>query len=334
MARNKPGFVLITTLFFLFLAAALVARLIIQVHAHRIVIAQAAKREQARQIAMDGIALIENVLAYDTNDAEIKKERLTWLLSNLNRWVKVELPAPAESELNFYLSCENGKINLNALYDQENKKFTNLTEEPHKILFERIRTIIPENTFIEKLGQELKKREDPLTDISDLFEGSLGSLQKTVLFEQLPFAQNESTAAFSAPLADIFTIGQVGGNITLNPFFLSRSMQKALELREMPSEKKERAKIIDALVAQNAQWDKSWQLVWDKIMAPVVGKTVQQLPKEIVKIFDGASRALNISVLCYGKVGGVTQRVSALLYMHLDDKKQARTLVRKVYWIS
>lgn len=333
--RQQPGFVLITTLFLLFLAAAMVARLIVQVNSYRVIVAKAPEKVRAQHLALNVVSLVQRALSYNGENREELTESKRWLLNNINRWQKIPLDEKTDGitgEIGFYVTSENGKINLNALYDAAKEEFNLLSDDPYKIIFKQIRAATQDSSVEDDLNKTLDEREEEFEDISELLDGSLGKNQKITLFTAIPSERKEQIITPFA-LTDLFA-AEESEPLKMHPFFLSTSVMKMLELKEIPSDDEGRKKIVDALIEQSPLWEKSWQQVWDTIVAPVVGKTVQQLPKELANIFDGASRAYSISVICYGKVNGVTQQLCAILSIHQGDKKQVRYEVRKVYWIS
>src|SRR5579859_3407887 len=136
--HNKPGYILVLTLMILAIAIVITTQLFNQGTVHSVYANTVVEREKAKQLALGGIQVAMSVLTPkesseqktdETAQAEPKDEKrsqLKKLLPALNRWLTFDLKEDIDGidgQLKICISCEQGKLNLNTIYDFKKKKF-------------------------------------------------------------------------------------------------------------------------------------------------------------------------------------------------------------------
>ncbi len=131
IAKKSKGYILIFTLLITATATVVVTyifnRGIIYVPFMQIMI----DREKAKMITLGSIQIIASQLTYQEKETkqipnDNEKKLLARILPTLNRWQTFQLKENIEgidAELRICLMCEEGKINLNLIYDFSQHKF-------------------------------------------------------------------------------------------------------------------------------------------------------------------------------------------------------------------
>ena len=76
-----------------------------------------------------------------------------------------------------------------------------------------------------------------------------------------------------------------------------------------------------------------WKTAWDQLLLPLNGKKYESLPQPLTKLFAPAVGASEISVVSYGKVGNVTQKVLVVLSQTLESDGRVAYTIKKLYWL-
>lgn len=130
-------------------------------------------------------------------------------------------------------------------------------------------------------------------------------------------------------LTDLFTIHSGSGRI--NPWFISSSFGNLLGFAQ-----KKGARSTKELV-KNFKPFMQWHIAWDKLLMPIFGKSYASLPKEITALFSLQFEATAFFVISYGTVGGITQKVAALLEKDTVPEElspqSAIFKITKLYWL-
>lgn len=326
--RSAPGFILVLTLFLLTISIAVTTRLFMQVNAYRTLMSQVPQRLQARQLATSTLLVVKDSLMF-ANTEDGATELFEWLLTQMNRWNTIQIRDEIgkntgyEGTVYLYVNVEDGKFNLNAPFDAE-KHFAPMADAPYRYFIEQMKKALPktESTIFETIEGMLKKREEPLSDLTAIFSEPLPSANLPLFPRPLE----------TASLFDYFTVAPARFK-SINPFFLSKGMSTLLELKELPTDLTERRKLASRIARQIVSLP-YWKIVWQKFVEPVVGKSIMQLNPEAQHLLDGTGMngARTISVICYSKVGDVLQGLCAILQRTVEGDKGG-FLIKRLYWI-
>jgi len=322
------------------------------------------KRQKAQMLALGGVQMglsklngsQDQVTEQAADSTEKKKskqsELLGRLLSSINRWQTVTLSEEVEGvigEIKVCVSCENGKINLNQLYNFENHTFSDVKKndgktkqlEPEnksayeKILHQTLTQIatVTKNQFdseaaFNALVKFLAARDYQLLDVTELLEIPEFSYFNKQVFYEPPSLERVNPSIY---LTDIFTIWT--DQVKLQPWLLSDSLLAILGFpRAQPNDIMKRNSAV-------ADWTKyfkesvAWQNDWDKTLGLVYDTKFGDFSKEVVNFFDTKFNPQVFSVLSYGKVGGVTQKIYAIVRLQSKSKDRSFFVVEKLYWI-
>lgn len=332
---RKSGFILPLTIIIVFAISTLMIRLLTRATALAPVQRMVFDREQAKQIALMGVTLVQAQL---TGPFKSEKDKQTWykeFFKNLNQWQTFTLKQKADgidATIQLYMSCEQGKIPLNALWDFKEKKWIAVDKLDVKKLLANLILSRSGNQekVLEPLEAALKKFDKPVEDLTalfvhDYFKGLAPE------FYPLPASAEQGGEKPKKELnfADVFTVGT--SELTLQPPFLSAGVQAAFDLKKVSEEKK----IEDAMkkVIEGLKDSLEWKTAWDQLMFPLYGKKYESLPQPLTKLFSSTVGASEISVVSYGKVGNVTQKLLVLLNQNLESDGRVTYAIKKLYWL-
>ena len=291
-------------------------------------------REQAKQIALMGVTIAQAQL---TDPFKTDKQKQAWyknFFKHLNTWQNFKLTHESDgidAEIQIYVSCEQGKIPLNALWNFKDKKFVT-TVDVKKLL----NTIYfatgqrQEGKVITELEAIFKLFERPLEDLTSLF---VNNYFKGLAFHWLPQPPEKEQRMKDVQevlLSDIFTVGTTESKI--NPLFLTPGMKKLFELDKGDQKPKQQDEALKKLV-ESIKDSIDWKNDWDRLLEPLYGKRYENLLKPFAQLLETNSRASLISVVSYGKVGSVTQKVLAVLGQNLEADGRVTYIIQKFYWI-
>jgi len=367
--KRQPGYIVLLTLMVLALTTTIVTQIFFQSRLYSFFIPLSLEKERARQLALSGISLaIAQLSLQDTyfQKPEDKKEEaaskpsgqkesvthakalLKTLLCVQGRWQTFALRHEVDgidAELGICITCEDGKLNINQLYDFEKHEFKKISLAAPEELFKQLGGASMQFTgnknMFEPIVEFLKKQKDPLIDVTQLLRGKALEDFKENLFYAPPTtvisvseSQKDQSREEIEPrvyLADLFTIST--DSYRLNAWVLSSSLRMLLKIkpREVGNEK-EFEKEMDELLEKVPIEGVNWQKDWDTYLKPIYKIEFQSLPKELVPFLSTKFEPRQFSVLCYGKVGRVTQKLLVILERAATGEGES-FLVKKMYWL-
>jgi len=245
------------------------------------------------------------------------------LISNLNRWQTFELDPKIDGvagTVKICITSEHGKININHAFDfkkQEFKKeFIALLgglEIPGKL---------KPGEFLNKISEYLKNRSKKLYDVSELLNvADLENFNINIFYDPPKSFKKEAKPNSDLTLQDIFTTWT--DNEKIDIMLLSDALCCLLNITRPRADdaKKYKEKFKQSAMAFKDDWGKDWDTNW-KHLETIYGSKPKQL-SSIKDILVENFRPKVYSVLSYGKVGQVEQRLLAVIKeIEVEDKKE------------
>ncbi len=354
--NKKPGFILILSLMLIFLCMFLVMYIANRGATFVPYATIAIERKQAYVLAQSGAELaISQIItpkvekkaqkgsAPEANkkkkptEEDKVKDMLTVVLPNLNRWQVVTLTEAVEgidATIKFCIMCENGKFNLNALYNFQDKKFIDIatkddTQKGCKTIFEAVKKANKGKDLLSVFEVQLKKRDIRFNDATELMTQAFEPFKGAVFYEPPVKDGPKSRPLY---LMDIFTVWTQSAQI--NPWLMSDSVGAIFGLK--PSQAQDEAERKKGV----AQWLKpfklkaQWKTDWNTQLKPLYGKDYNSIPKSLQPFLSGTFEATVFSILSYATVGRVTQRLLTIVERTpaKGDEPEDVT-IKKVYWL-
>ncbi|HEB41865.1 MAG TPA: hypothetical protein ENI08_02505 [Candidatus Dependentiae bacterium] len=359
IVKKNNGYILIFTLLITAATTAVVTyifnRGIVYVPFMQLMIDQ----EKAKIIALSGIQVIASQLTYQEkekreprvekktmpNQDNNEKKLLARILPTLNRWQTFQLKENIEgidAQLQVCLMSEEGKINLNKIYDFSQHKFRGQEKKQEnwkKILqevFNRIEKINKGKDLFSSLEKFLSKQQQPLNDVTELLAIKSFITFKNDLFYDPPNKLEKKKRPTKQPLylTDIFTTSS--SKATLEPWLFSDSLDHLFGLKQAEfGDIKQRKKIVNQWL-KNFKKTAKWKQDWNTQLKPVYEKELQSLPQSIDSILSTTFEPKMFSILSYATVGSVTQRLFVVVE-RIKSSQNGQTVydikIRKLYWL-
>jgi len=333
----KSGFILIFALMMLALITLITDQLIRSTLIGSAFINTMVDRERAKILALGGIniAIAQLTFGIDAEtkvDGEDEKENefgkgsegamknfIHQLISNLNRWQVFnlnELADGVEGTVGICISSEHGKINLNEAFDFKKQEFKKEYEALLKSFY--IPGKIPLGEFYKRLLEFFKKRGKKLCEVSELL--TITGFENLDVFyhpPQLPSKGKASAPNLDLYLLDIFTTWT--DEALLDPILFSDALCAIFGLTRPQADDSTRIKEAFKKFAMAFKKDLGTDLDGNwKILQPICGEKPPIL-SALKDIFAKKFSSKVYSVLSYGKVKNVEQRVLAIV-KEVEDK--------------
>lgn len=349
---TSTGFVLVTTMLILSLAVVLITFIINRSTVFFPFARTSIDREKAKELALGGLQLASSQLAYaDVVEAEGKegaktpetekpaanntlnqsKQMLKILVPVLNKWQTIKLDSSKDGidgEIKFCIASEDGKINLNELYDFQKHEFIGNSKEKEELkkllqdLFGNIKRAGTQDLF-QALEAFLKERDDKLRDVTELLAVKSFSAFKNDLFYNPDNTEGKDKKTLY--LNDIFTLWS--RKRTIDPWLLSASLCSLMNLPEL-----KRSSFADAI--KNFKGSYSWPADWNNTFSKLYKKDFNSLPKGISRLLGTQFGPETFSVLSYGTAGQITYRIYAIIernVLNREAKEPAKITIKKLF---
>ena len=363
MRTKKPGYILIITLMMVATATFLVTQLFFVGTAYNNYTSFMLERESARTLALSGIhiamaqlSLQDTQLLKTSENKEEKKDQnkkdkknpdqdkrnmLKTLLLVHDKWQTFTMTREADgfdAQIGICITCEFGKLNLNQLYDFKRKQFITMnhnqtSEQFLKAIGTRIKPFVADQDFAEQLITFIKKQYRPLITITELmkdkklqsFKDSMWYIPPREIKEKKPENQDQKEPLYIQDLCTVY-----GDNYHIHPLFFSHSLKLILGLKTDHFTKDQ----IEPLVEKIALEGNKWETDWDTHLKNLYGKEYKALPllDEITPYFSTKFEPNLFSVVCYGRVGRVEQKLLAILERFTVEKGEA-IKIKTIYWM-
>jgi hypothetical protein len=339
--KITAGYILPLSMIIIFSISAVIVRLLVRSTAMAPVKKMVLEREQAKQLALMGVTIAQAQLIAPMKKEKEKQEFYKNLLLKSNRWQTFALQEELDGidgKIQIYISCEDGKIPLNALWDFEKKKFVGVEKIDVKNLLSHVGFMQrgskkQERALVEELERVLKKYEHPLEDITQLFDDPyFKGLASQWLPKPPVLKKDEQVSAVKVEplLSDFFTVERA--DATLQPLFLSPSVKHVFELSQVSADEQKYEEDVKKIVG-SLKDSVNWQNQWNELLSKPYGQKYEKLLPAFTKLFNTAVGASVISVVCYGNVGAVTQKVLAILSQNNEQDGRVAYGIRKLYWL-
>lgn len=343
MKNMRSGFVLIVALIIITVAIVLTTYMFNQGITHRLFARTVVDREKAQRLALGGVQVALSQLALKATDTSLAQEPeklLNAILPVINRWQYFEFKQEIEGvdgKLMLCIMCEEGKIDLNRIFDFTNKSFVGEGQKRGDIkkimplFFAKLRLLVGDHDLFTDVERFLKARSRKITDVTELLNIKEFAVFKDKIFYEPP--QTEEKGERPVYLLDLFTVHS--GKAVLEPWLLSDSLCAILGLRRAQAgELKKRSEARTAWL-KDFKPQAKWTADWDQRLKPVYDRDFSTLPGGIEAFLSPQFEPRTFSVLSYGTVGTVTQRLYAIVERQPTSEKRSSSqfITKKIYWI-
>lgn len=287
------------------------------------------------------------------------------LVPSINRWQTFNLTENkdgVDGQIKISISSEDGKININEWYDfdkhefksfslsatpppapqtqpgqstQQNAQQTKPGEKKEEVVKLVLVSVFKDagQDLMSEFEKFLKERQYRLDDVTELLQVKGFESYKHRLFYEPPTKEGQKGER-PMYLSDIFTVWS--GKMTLDPWLLSDSVAGMLGLKRVELGDTEKRKKLVSQAIKEFKPTADAKENWKKVFEPLYGKDFSSLPKGIEFILHMKFAPSLFSVLSYGKVGDVTQKLLAILESKQEFKEDTLSFIvtiKKVIWL-
>ena len=254
--KKQPGYILMLTLALIALCMFLVTYLTNKTMVFSSFSKTMVAREKARQLAYSGIELARSVLAQaapvekqeagqakptqapesaTSKDAKLLLKNILPTLNNRQQFTLKKSIDGIEGTIAIAIGSEEGKININRLYDFNKHKFINEGQPKNdgKKFMQDIFTMIKDQTGQDLFGpfeRFMAKQEYPLADVTQLLSVPEFEWFKNNIFYDPMVAKSKDSKKVDVYLTDVFTLWS--SKDTLEPWLLSSSVQNLFKFKK------------------------------------------------------------------------------------------------------
>lgn len=346
-STTTSGYILVLTLIILSIMVIMVTQLFNKGRVHLYFAKTMIEREQAKQLALGGIQLAMNQLAVIPKEekqemaADAKKEKpdlnLLFLKKNLgilNLWQEYKLDEELDGidgTVKLCIMSENGKVDINKIFDFTTKKFLHEgaaqddMKKGMQALFSSAKKLFNNKDLFESFEKFLKQRQYKIRDVTELLtiQEFQNVFKDRVFYEPPSTEKKEQRPVY---LTDIFTVWSE--QPTMNAWLLSDSIRALFGFKRSEANEKGQ-KDIEQLLSTVKSVSGDLKTVWETSLDKLYVKELKAVPADLTMLLSGEFHSTMLSVLSYGIVGKITQKVLALI----EVQEPTKFLVKKLYWL-
>ncbi len=355
MYKKNKAAILIFTLLSITIISTLSFQLLRNTRVHSYFASTIVLKEQAKMLCFGGvnlaIAQLTQHLQEDNLKEKIKtdpdykaKKMLSNFLPYLNKWQTFELQKGVDGingELKIAVVSENGKINLNKrFFDEQKNEFKQEIVEELELIAKIGGLKISKDELKANIQRFFKNRKTPLLDLSELME--IEGFEKIRLFYEPPqnFKEKEQAQKRPVALSDYFTLWT--NNDKVDPWLLSDAVCFAWNLRRPEKDDAIKRDAIFERVIKNYKSDlgKDWTANWNMLM-PIYDKRLPQF-NLVSGILSQQFAPQVFSVISCGKVQDVEECI-LVVFKIIEINKQTEEIkgkrfsnlykIVKIYWL-
>lgn len=339
--HTKRGYILFLLFTILSVCSVLISLYFSQVVIYRQLMHILITKEKTNRLALSGINLTQALITPKTNQndeknstnktAKLSPEQtlLSQLFGYWNKQISYTLSLKTDGfDGNILLSIqsEQGKLNLNSLFDFEKKQFISegKPDDRKKLctwLFEKIANLTKKPSLFPAFEKYLMSRTTAFNDVTELMEiKEFSDIFYTNLFITFD-EQKQNQAADQTPkepsnnifLTDIFTV--CTEQDTINPWLFSYSWCKILDLKPKKILNDEEKQKIFSTLSKN----QNWELDWNKCVKDLYQKDYKDLASEIKSILTTQFEANIFSLLLTGNIGETNSTIFTIVKSVVKD---------------
>lgn len=309
------------------------------------------EREKAKELALGGLQIaIRQLSQFDESQpdqstpsqpAKQKQEAggppqlFARLMPIINRWQTFTLQKKidgVDGSIQVCLACEEGKININRIYDFDKGTFKGQGQQKGDwqklmaLVCKEIEQALGGKELLPALENFLKGRKYPLYDVTELLTIKEFAVFRNHIFYDPSAKKTEDKATIY--LTDLFTT--FSDKNTIEPRLFSHSMLSILKLTQTPSA--EQIATVEKSFKPNVQWPTDWETQ----LKPLYAKDFQSLFSGLEAVLSTQFNPQQFSVLVSGTVGGVTQRLFGIVKRNKrahNGQTRYNTAISRIYWL-
>lgn len=361
--RLKEGYILILALSMLALVMVLVTGLFNRATPFVFFDSAVIKREKAKQLALSGLQIAMSQLQAHVEESQektavlnaapkgpsIADQRKTKLFKSLvptlNNWQKFPLTQEQDGikgSIEICISCEQGKLDINELFDFKAKKFIqegkpkNDMRKVMQSVFTKLEPYTKGKNLFGVFEKFLKQRHSKLHEVTEL----LGIKEFQEVFATRQFYEPSEKDKENIPrgkkravyLTDLFTIWSE--EQTMSAWLLSDALCAVFGFKRAQADSlKVRKQIVEQAVEQKALASTSFDAVWPKGPQVLYGKELGAVSPELKPLLTAQFEPDMFLVISRGTVGNISQKISAIIERREPEGDRSTAYVIKRLYV-
>lgn len=363
--RSKQGYILMLALTMLSLVMVLVTGLFNRATPFVFFDAAVIKREKAKQLALSGLQIAMSQLqarveeqkdkpmpgasAQEPKGQSLEDQRRTKLFKSLiptlNSWQKFPLTQVQDGvkgSIEICISCEQGKLDINELFDFQTKKFIGEGKpqgDMRKLMqsvFTKLAPYAKDKNLFAAFEKFLKQRHSKLHEVTELLR--IKEFQEVFATRQFyePSTQNKENVVKGKKqavyLSDLFTIWSQ--EQTVNAWVLSDALCAVFGFnRAHADDTKVRKQMVEQAVEQKALSATSLDAMWPKGPQTLYGKELGAIASELKPLLSASFEPDSFSVISRGTIGNISQKIFAIIERREPDGDRSTAFVIKRLYV-
>lgn len=361
----KEGYILVLALSMLSLIMVLVTGLFNRATPFIFFDAAVIKREKAKELALSGLQIAMSQLQAHVEDkkdqpapsanplegkgASIEDKRrdklFKSLVPTLNNWQKFPLTEAhdgVKGSIEICISCEQGKVDINEIFDFKTKKFIGEGKpqgDMRKLMqsvFAKLAPLIKDKNLFSVFEKFLKQRHSKLHEVTELLRvKEFQEVFATRQFYEPPLQSKDEVSKGKKQavyLTDLFTIWSQ--EQTASVWVLSDALCAIFGFNRVQADDiKVRKQMVDQALEQKALAVKSLDAVWPKGPQLVYGKELSAIAPEIKPLLSASFEPDTFSVISRGTVGNISQKIFAIIERREPEGDQSTAFVIKRLYV-
>lgn len=346
MKHAQRGYILFLMFTVLSVCSVLISLYFSQVVVYRQLMTVLITKEKTNRLALSAVSLVQGLMTPKDEKDEEKQatipapgaqetklsqdQKLLLQLSDCwNKELIYQLSSKEgepDAKIAVSVQSEQGKLNLNSLYDFEKKKFLfeGTPKDRKKLcvwLFEKIATMSKKPSLFPAFEKYLAKRNFDINDVTELLSiQEFAEIFSSDLFIQFSEKKQTDEPEQSAEtqfskifLTDLFTVSTE--QETINPWLFSPSWIKILDLKPKQKLNIEEKKKIFSQVSKTANWESDW----NKNLKDFYQKEYKDLPQEIKTILTTEFEANIFSLLLKANIEETNSTIFTIVKIRAKD---------------
>ncbi len=334
MKHNRSGYISFIVFAMLSMCMIIMSLYFSQVLVYRQLVTHLLKQDRLNRISYSSLGILQSILTPDTQDKKNvipqpdaqaisqspQQAALIKLLDFLNKCIIVQTDS-LQAKFFVNIQSEQGKLNLNSLYDFEKKKFLyeGTAKDRKKIcmwIFDTISKISKKPSLFTSFENFLKNRDFDVNGVTELLSiKEFNDVFNSELFLKIN-EEKESTnekAYIALALTDIFTISTE--QETINPWIFSPSWCTLLDLKpKQTMTEDEKKKFVSQITPSN-----NWDLDWNNKLKDFYQKDFKDIPSEIKTILTTEFEANIFSLLLKVNMAETNATIFTIIKMKAKD---------------
>ncbi len=362
--RSAQGYILILALSMLSLIMVLVTGLFNRTTPFIFFDATVIKREKAKQLALSGLQIAMSQLAANVEPKEQQKETtgpqeqkgpsieeqqrtklFKSLVPTLNTMQKFSLSQALDGingTIEICISSEQGKLNINELFDFKTKKFIGEGKaqgDMRKVMqsvFAKLTPHAKDKNLFAVFEKFLKQRHSKLHEVTELLR--IKEFQEVFALRQFydPPQRNKDLVIKGKKqavyLTDLFTIWS--DEQTVSVWLLSDALCAIFGFNRVQAEDvKVRKQMVDQALEQKALSLTSIDAVWQKGPQLAYGKELAAIDQELKPLLSASFEPDIFSVMSRGTVGNISQKIFAIIERRDPEGDRSTAFVIKRLYV-